>query len=94
MEARNQILGMAMKNQKLVAVRPNGQDDSPQFKLDIDDVRASALGVSLADINDVLSTAWGGSYINDFIQNGRIKKVYIQSDAQYRMLPEDSYNFV
>jgi len=89
MEARNQLLGMAMKNKKLVAVRPNGQDDSPQFKLDIDDVRAGALGVSQADINSVLSTAWGSSYVNDFIQNGRVKKVYLQSDPRYRMLPED-----
>ncbi len=89
MEARNQLLGMAMQNKKLVAVRPNGQDDSPQFKLDIDDVRAGAQGVSLADINNVLSTAWGSTYVNDFIQNGRVKKVYLQSDARYRMVPED-----
>ncbi|HZV47514.1 MAG TPA: efflux RND transporter permease subunit [Thermodesulfovibrionales bacterium] len=89
MEARNQLLGMAMKNPKIIAVRPNGQEDSPQFKLDIDDVRAGALGVSLSDINSVLATAWGSSYVNDFIQNGRVKKVYLQSDARYRMLPED-----
>ena len=89
MEARNQLLGMAMKNPKLVAVRPNGQDDSPQFKLDIDDVRAGAQGVSLPEINSVLSTAWGSSYVNDFIQNGRVKKVYLQADARFRMLPED-----
>ncbi|MEW6117208.1 MAG: efflux RND transporter permease subunit [Nitrospirota bacterium] len=89
MEARNQLLGMAMKNPKLIAVRPNGQDDSPQFKLDIDDVRAGALGVSLADVNSVLATAWGSTYVNDFIQNGRVKKVYLQADARYRMLPED-----
>lgn len=89
MEARNQLLGMAMKNPKLMAVRPNGQDDSPQFKLDIDDVRAGALGVSLVDINSVLATAWGSSYVNDFIENGRVKKVYIQADAGYRMVPED-----
>jgi multidrug efflux pump len=89
MEARNQLLGMAMKNPKLVAVRPNGQDDSPQFKLDIDDVRAGALGISLADVNSILATAWGSSYVNDFIQNGRVKKVYLQADARYRMLPED-----
>ena len=89
MEARNQLLGMAMKNPKLVAVRPNGQDDAPQFKLDIDDVRAGAQGVSLTNINDILSTAWGSSYINDFIQNGRIKRVYLQSDPSHRMLPED-----
>ncbi|WP_028319092.1 efflux RND transporter permease subunit [Desulfobulbus elongatus] len=89
MEARNQLLGMATKNTKLVAVRPNGQDDSPQFKLEIDDVRAGALGISSQDINQVLATAWGGSYINDFIQNGRVKKVYLQADAPYRMLPEN-----
>ncbi len=89
MEARNQLLGMAMKNPKLIAVRPNGQDDSPQFKLDIDDVRAGALGIAPSDINNVLSTAWGSSYVNDFIQNGRVKKVYLQADAQYRMQPED-----
>ncbi len=89
MEARNMLLGMAMKNPKLIAVRPNGQDDSPQFKLDIDDVRAGALGISHADANNVLATAWGSSYVNDFIQNGRVKKVYLQSDAKYRMLPED-----
>jgi multidrug efflux pump len=70
-------------------LRPNGQDDSPQFKLDIDDVRAGALGISQADINNVLSTAWGSTYVNDFIQNGRVKKVYLQSDPTYRMLPED-----
>jgi len=89
MEARNQLLGMAMKNPKLIAVRPNGQDDSPQFKLDIDDVRAGALGVSLTEVNSVLATAWGSAYVNDFIQNGRVKKVYLQADAKYRMLPED-----
>jgi multidrug efflux pump len=89
MAARNQLLGMAMQNSKLIAVRPNGQDDTPQFKLDIDDVRAGALGVSLASVNEVLATAWGSSYINDFIENGRVKKVYLQADARYRMLPED-----
>ena len=89
MEARNQLLGMAMKNPKLVAVRPNGQDDSPQFKLEIDDVRAGALGVPLADANSILATAWGGSYVNDFIQNNRVKKVYLQGEAPSRMLPDD-----
>jgi len=89
MDARNQLLGMAAKNPKLTAVRPNGQDDSPQFKLTTDDVRAEALGVSLEGINNVLSTAWGSSYVNDFIENGRVKRVYLQADARYRMLPED-----
>ncbi len=89
MEARNQLLGMAMQNPKLIAVRPNGQNDAPEFKLDIDDVRAGALGVSATDINSVLATAWGSSYVNDFIQNGRVKKVFLQAAAEYRMVPED-----
>jgi multidrug efflux pump len=89
MEARNQLLGMAMQNQKLVAVRHNGLEDSPQFKLEIDDVRAGALGVSFNDINSVLATAWGSTYVNDFIDNGRVKKVFLQAAAEFRMLPED-----
>ncbi len=89
MDARNQLLEMARQNRKLVAVRQNGQDDSPQFKLDIDDVRAGALGVSPAEINSVLATAWGSSYVNDFIENGRVKKVFLQAAAEHRMLPED-----
>jgi multidrug efflux pump len=89
MEARNQLLGMAMKDPSLMAVRPNGQSDSPQFRLHIDDVRAQAQGVSSADINSVLTTAWGGTYVNDFIQEGRVKKVYMQAEPRYRMLPED-----
>ncbi len=93
MDARNQLLGMAMKNPKLTAVRPNGQDDSPQFKLITDDVKAGALGINLADINNALSTAWGSTYVNDFIENGRVKRVYLQSDPKYRMLPEDINNW-
>lgn len=89
MEARNQLLGMAAQNPALMAVRPNGQNDNPEFKLDIDENRAGALGLSMADINDAISTGWGSAYVNDFIDRGRTKKVYIQSDAQYRMLPED-----
>ena len=89
MAARAQLLGMAMQNPKLIAVRPNGQEDTPQFKLDIDDVRAGALGVSISDVNSVLASAWGGSYVNDFIDNGRVKKVFLQSDAPFRMVPED-----
>ncbi len=89
MQARNQFLGMAAQNPRLVGVRPNGQDDNPQFKLDIDQEKAAALGVSLNDINSVFSTAWAASYVNDFIDKGRVKKVYIQGEAKYRMLPED-----
>ena len=87
--ARNQLLGMAAKNPKLMMVRPNGQEDTPEFKIDIDQKKAGALGVALSDINDLLSTAWGSSYVNDFIDRGRTKKVYLQADAQFRRQPED-----
>ncbi|HMV93872.1 MAG TPA: efflux RND transporter permease subunit, partial [Thauera aminoaromatica] len=87
--ARNQFLGMAAQDKRLVGVRPNGQEDMPELKLDIDHAKAGALGLSVADINDTLSTAWGGSYINDFLDRGRIKKVYLQGDAGSRMTPED-----
>jgi len=87
--ARNQFLGMAAQDKRLVGVRPNGQEDMAELTLDIDHAKAGALGVSVADINDTLSTAWGGSYINDFLDRGRIKKVYLQADAPARMTPED-----
>ena len=89
MSARNQILGAASQNPKLQGVRPNGLNDVPQFKIDIDSEKASALGLSLSEINRTLQIAWGSSYVNDFLDNGRIKRVYLQSDAQYRMMPED-----
>jgi HAE1 family hydrophobic/amphiphilic exporter-1/multidrug efflux pump len=87
--ARNQMLGMAMQNPKLTGVRPNGMSDVPEFKLDIDHEKAKALGVSVGDINSTLQIAWGSAYVNDFLHEGRIKKVYIQGDAPYRMMPED-----
>ncbi|WP_417827724.1 efflux RND transporter permease subunit [Thalassospira sp.] len=89
MAARNQLLGMAAQDPRLVGVRPNGLNDTPQFNIDIDQEKASALNVNLADVNTTLAVAWGSSYVNDFIENGRIKKVYMQSDAKYRMMPED-----
>jgi multidrug efflux pump len=89
MQARNQLLGAAAQNPKLVGVRPNGLEDTPQFKLDVDREKASALGLSLSDINTTLSVAWGSSYVNDFIDQGRVKKVYLQADAPYRMQPSD-----
>ncbi|TAH43190.1 MAG: efflux RND transporter permease subunit [Betaproteobacteria bacterium] len=88
-DARNQFLGMAAQDRRLVGVRPNGQDDTPEYQLDIDHAKAGALGVTVADINDTLSTAWGGAYVNDFLDRGRIKKVYLQADAPARMTPED-----
>jgi len=87
--ARNQVLGMAAQNPKLAGVRPNGQEDTPQFSIDIDQTQAGAMGVSLADINTTLSSALGGAYVNDFIDRNRVKKVYVQADAQFRMKPED-----
>jgi multidrug efflux pump len=93
MQARNQFLGMAAQDKRLVGVRPNGQEDNPQFKLDVDQEKATALGVSLTDINSIFSTAWAASYVNDFIDKGRVKKVFVQGDAQYRMLPEDVKNW-
>lgn len=87
--ARNQVLGMAAQDKRLVGVRPNGQEDMAEYELLVDHAKAAAFGVSIADINDTLSTAWGGSYVNDFIDRGRIKKVYIQADAPSRMKPED-----
>ncbi|WP_133181752.1 efflux RND transporter permease subunit [Shewanella decolorationis] len=87
--ARNQLLGMAGQNPNLVGVRPNGQEDAPIYQLHIDHAKLSALGIEIANVNSVLATAWGGSYVNDFIDRGRVKKVYVQGDAQYRMQPED-----
>ena len=89
MEARNQLLGMAAQNPALIAVRPNGQEDTPEYQLDIDLAKAGALGLSQADINNTLQTAWGSSYVNDFIDKGRVKRVFLQGDASARMQPED-----
>ncbi|CAL62513.1 Acriflavine resistance protein B [Herminiimonas arsenicoxydans] len=88
-QARNQLLGAAAQSKLLAKVRPNGQEDSPQFRIDIDTQKASAQGLSIADINSTLSTAWGGQYIDDFIDRGRVKRVYMQADAPFRMVPED-----
>jgi len=89
MAARNQLLGLAAQERSLMGVRPNGQEDTPQFKLDIDHEKAAALGVSVVDINNVFSTAWAATYVNDFVDKGRVKRVYVQGEAQYRMMPED-----
>ena len=89
-QARNQLLAEAAKHpDMLTSVRPNGLEDTPQFKIDIDQEKAQALGVSINDINTTLGAAWGGSYVNDFIDRGRVKKVYVMSEAKYRMLPDD-----
>ncbi|GGC70913.1 efflux RND transporter permease subunit [Undibacterium terreum] len=89
MAARNQLLGMASKNPALIGVRPNGQEDTPQYKINVDQQKATALGLAVADINKVLSTGWGSAYVNDFVDRGRVKKVYLQGQADSRMVPED-----
>ncbi|RAT17611.1 multidrug efflux RND transporter permease subunit [Lonsdalea populi] len=94
MQARNQLLGMVAQHpDTLESVRPNGMEDTPQYRLDIDQEKALALGVTLNEINSTLATALGGSYVNDFIDRGRVKKVYVQADAKFRMLPGDIQNW-
>ncbi len=87
--ARNQFRGAAAQSKLLTNVRPNGQEDSPQLRVDIDHAKASALGLSIAQINATLLAAWGGQYIDDFIDRGRVKRVMLQADAPFRMRPED-----
>lgn len=89
MAARDELLEMAAKDPQLSRVRHNGLDDSPQLQIDIDQTKAQALGVSVDTINDTLSTAWGSTYVNDFLDRGRVKKVYVQAAAPFRMLPDD-----
>ncbi|RDL32337.1 hydrophobe/amphiphile efflux-1 family RND transporter [Photobacterium damselae] len=89
LQARNQLLSMANQNPALQKVRPNGLEDNSQFFIDLDYEKAKALGIDINDINKTLSIAWGSSYVNDFIDRGRIKKVYVQADAPYRMSPKD-----
>lgn len=89
MEARNQLLGMAAKDARLTKVRPNGMEDVPEYRLDVDWERAGALGVPITSIHNTISAAFGSSYVNNFIQAGRVKRVFLQADAPYRMLPKD-----
>ncbi len=92
-EARNMMLGMASQDKSLVGVRPNALDDAPQLKINVDQDKARALGLDLASVNQTISSAWGGSYINDFIDRGRVKRVYIQADQPYRLTPENLGDF-
>ncbi len=87
--ARNQLLGAARQSNLLINVRPGGQEDTPELRIDIDNEKAAALGISAAEINTTLGVAWGGRYIDDFIDRGRVKRVFVQADAAFRMLPED-----
>ncbi|MDC7684852.1 efflux RND transporter permease subunit [Asticcacaulis sp. BYS171W] len=87
--ARNDLIRRAGDDPRLGSVRSGGQDITPQLKIDINKTAAGAMGVSVSDINAMLSAAWGGSYVNDFIDRGRVKRVYVQADIPYRMRPED-----
>ena len=87
--AREQFIELAKKDPRLLGVRSNGLDDSPQLKVTIDDRKAGALSLSTSDINSTLSTALGGSYVNDFLNQGRVKKVYVQGAADSRMQAAD-----
>ncbi len=89
MAARNQLLGLAARDPVLTKVRPNGLEDVPEYRIDVDWEKAGALGLPMASIHNTISAAFGSAYINDFIQGGRVKRVYVQADAPYRMLPGD-----
>ena len=88
-DARNQLLGMAAKDQRLVNVRPNGMEDVPEFRVDVDWEKAGALGLPISSIQNTISAAFGSAYVNNFIQGGRVKRVFVQADAPYRSLPSD-----
>jgi len=89
MKARNQLLGMAAQDSRLKNVRPNGMEDVPEYRVDVDWGKAGALSLPIQSIHTTISAAFGSAYVNDFIQRGRVKRVYVQADAPYRMLPED-----
>jgi HAE1 family hydrophobic/amphiphilic exporter-1 len=89
MAARNQLLGLVSKDKRLTKVRPNGMEDVPEYRVDVDWEKAGALGVPITSIHNTISQAFGSAYVNDFIQGGRVKRVFLQADAPYRMLPKD-----
>ena len=89
MAARNQLLGMASQDKRLMAVRPNGMEDVPEYHIDVDWGKAGALGIPISAIHNTIAAAFGGAYVNDFIQAERVKRVYAQADAPQRMLPKD-----
>jgi len=87
--ARNQLLGMAAQDPVLTKVRPNGFEDVPEYRVDVDWEKAGAMGTPISDIHNTISAAFGSAYVNDFIQGGRVKRVFVQADAPFRMLPKD-----
>jgi HAE1 family hydrophobic/amphiphilic exporter-1 len=89
LNARNQLLGITAQEPRVTAVRPNGMEDVSEYKIDVDWEKAGALGVPITSIHNTISAAFGSAYANDFIQGGRVKRVFVQADAPYRMLPKD-----
>lgn len=89
MNARNQLLGMAAQDSRLIRVRPNGMEDIPEFRVDVNWEEAGAQGAPINSIHETISAGFGSAYVNDFIQSGRVKRVYVQADAPYRMSPTD-----
>ena len=89
MEARNQLLGMAERDPRLIRVRPNGLEDVPEYRVDVDWQKTRTQGLPITSVHNTISTAFGSNYVNNFIQGGRVKRVYVQADAPYRMLPKD-----
>ena len=83
------MLGMAMQDKRVTGVRPVSLEDAPQLNVDVDQDKARALGLDIGQINQTISAAWGGAYVNDFIDRGRVKRVYVQADEPYRQRPED-----
>lgn len=89
MDGQNQLLGLAAQDPRVMKVRPNSMADVPEYRVDVDWEKAGALGVPISSIHRTLSAAFGSAYVNDFVQGGRVKRVFIQADAPYRMLPKD-----
>jgi HAE1 family hydrophobic/amphiphilic exporter-1 len=89
MQARNELLGMVAKEPGLTKVRPNGMEDVPEYRVDVDWEKVGAMGLPISSVHSTISAAFGSAYVNDFIQSGRVKRVYVQADAPYRMLPAD-----
>jgi HAE1 family hydrophobic/amphiphilic exporter-1/multidrug efflux pump len=93
LQARNMLLGMASQDKRVAGVRPNSLEDAPALKIEVDQDKMRALGLDLAQVNSTIAGAWGGQYVNDFIDRGRVKRVYLQADAPYRLTPEDLGKF-
>ncbi|MBN2282395.1 MAG: efflux RND transporter permease subunit [Deltaproteobacteria bacterium] len=89
MDAQYQLLGIAAQDPRLTSVRPNSMEDVPEYHVDVDWEKAGALGIPITSIHRTISASFGSAYTNDFIQGGRVKRVYVQADAPYRMLPRD-----